>query len=315
MDKALIIIPDSNKGKFIAKGFASAFRSLSYFVIEKKIYDLNFSEINKISPAIIFVCWTGILNQQNVVDFIGEYSKKETFFIHCSEYTNEIPKELKKKENHFIFTSDSKSKKNRFMHSIEAQDYKTKFSGYRYNITFAGNPAKTNREKILAKLIYNYGPINIYCRSYDFYKSVEDIEKAKLLDEYFLELYKQSYKGYVDSKKELAEIYSSTKINIDIADEHNKFINYRILEVLAANGFLISEYNIENVKYLDDGKDFETFKTEDELIDKIKFYMKNLNIAQMISMRGRRNVVSNFSYTDRLKKMLKVIYGKDISSR
>ena len=57
MDKVLVILSDNNKGKFISKGFASAFKDLSYFVYEKKIYDLNVEEIKKISPKIIFIFW------------------------------------------------------------------------------------------------------------------------------------------------------------------------------------------------------------------------------------------------------------------
>ena len=48
MDKVLVILSDNNKGKFISKGFASAFKDLSYFVYEKKIYDLNVEEIKKL---------------------------------------------------------------------------------------------------------------------------------------------------------------------------------------------------------------------------------------------------------------------------
>ena len=55
MDKVLVIIPDNNKGKNIAKGYISAFKDLNYFVIEKKIYDLSLDEVNLIKPDIIFV--------------------------------------------------------------------------------------------------------------------------------------------------------------------------------------------------------------------------------------------------------------------
>ena len=315
MEKALIIIPDSNKSKYITKGFSSAFRELSFFVIEKKLIDLNTEEINKISPHIIFIYWSGITQLDNINNLIDNYFIKETFFIHCADYAKDIPDKYKSMDNHYAFTNDSKTKKHRLIPAISSKEYKTKFKGYKYNITFSGNPAQETRELILSKIIYNFGSINIFCRSYDFYKSVDDIYSKNMLNEYFLELYKQSYKGYVESQKELAEIYSSTKINIDIENTKPKFINYRTLEVLASGGFLISQYNDNIVKYFDDGKELETFKTPDELNDKISFYLRNLNIAQMISAKGRKNIVSNFSFYDRLKTILKVIYGKDISSR
>ena len=315
MDKALVIIPENNKGKYISKGYSKAFRELSYFVIEKKIYDINIEEINKILPDIIFIFWTGLTEKDSIKNLKENYTNEKTVYIHCSEYLSEIPKEYKNIKNNYIFTTDSKTKKKKLYPAISHQDYKTKFNGYKYNITFAGNPAYKNREEILSKLIYNFGPINIFCRSFDFYKSVDEIYENKLLDEYFMELYKQSYKGYVNSQKELSSIYSSTKINIDIDNKYPKNINYRCLEILSAGGFIIMQRNEDIIKYFEDGKEIETYTNADDLTDKINFYLNNLNIAQMIAVKGRRNAASNFSYNDRLKGILKVIYGKNFSSR
>ena len=243
MNKVLIILSDNNKGKFIARGFSSAFKELRYFVYEKKIYDLNIDEINKISPNIIFVLWTDMTQKDVLIDFLNSYENETSIFIHCAELMSHIDDSFVDRKNHFIFTSDAKNKKFKFRSSIIPKDYKTKFRGYNYNITFAGNPASKNREVVLAKLVYNFGPINIFCRSYDFYKSVDDIQKNQILDDYMLELYKSSYKGYVESQKELSNIYVSSKINIDIENEEPKNLNYRLLEVLSSGGFLIAPYN------------------------------------------------------------------------
>lgn len=315
MDKVLLILSDNNKGKFIAKGFSSAFKELHYFVYEKKIYDLNLDEINEISPNIIFVLWTDMTQKDVLFDFLNQYQNASTIYIHCAELMSHVDNSFVDRKNHFIFTSDSKNKKFKFISSVNAKDYKAKFRGFNYNITFAGNPASKNREVLLAKLVYNFGPINIFCRSYDFYKSVDDIQKNNLLDDYMLELYKSSYKGYVESQKELSRIYNSSKINIDILNEEPKNLNYRLLEVLASGGFLIAPYNKKIIKHFDDGKEFETYSSDFELIDKINFYLKNLNITQLIAYNGKKNVVSNYSFYDRLKLMLKVIYGKDFSNR
>lgn len=314
MDKVVLIIPDNNKGKYISKGFSSAFKELSYFVYEKKIQDLNIEEIRKISPTMIFIYWTRLNQRDSVCEVISNYDNKKTAFIHCDESGDDIPNEYKNQANHYIFTSNAKNSKNRFKYGISSFDYKTKFKGYKYGITFAGNPDTKEREEILSYLIRNYGPINIFCRSFNFYKSLDEIQSLNLLDKYFIELYKSSYQGYVESQKELADIFISSKVNIDINSINKKGINYRCLEVMASGGFLISQKNSDNIKYFDEGKDFETFETKQELVDKIEFYMKNLNLAQAIAVRGRVNAVNNFSYTDILKKMLKVIYGKNIGS-
>ncbi len=311
MKKVLVIIPENNKGKYIAKGYASAFKEHSFFVIEKKLYDFNSEEVSHISPDVIFIFWSEMKDNESLINFVKNYSEKAQI-ISCSELEEDIPKEIKNKTH--CFYSNSKEKKNRTILGINAKDYKEKFYGYKYSITFAGNPSEDNREKILTELIKNFGPINIFCRSFDFYKSVDEIRKKDLLDEYHLELYKASYQGYVENQKELGKIFQSSKINIDMKNQNNKDINYRFLEILASGGFLLSPKNETTSIYFDEGKEFDTYTNEIDLIDKITFYLKNLNIAQSIAAKGRKNVVSNHSFYDRLKSILKVIYGKDFSN-
>lgn len=315
MDKVIVIQSDNNKERFISKGFSSAFSALSFFVYERKVYDLDINDLNKINASIIFIFWSDIIQKDIIINIFNQYTNKNTIFIHCADFNVDIPECFKNNQKHYIFTMDSDAKKYRYISGINAKEYKTKFNGYKYSLTFAGNPAMYNRECILAHLIYNFGIINIFCRSYDFYKSVDEIYKNKLLNDNYLELYKASYKGYVQSAKELANIYATSKINIDLESEKSKFLNYRCLEIMASGGFLITPYNKEIIKYFDNGIDLETYKSNHDLTDKIRFYLQNLNIAMLIAEKGRKNTINNCSFYDRLKDMLKVIYGKNFSNR
>lgn len=315
MDKVFIIQPDNNKGKYITNGYASAFSDFNYFIFERKIFDLNVEEIAKIQPHVVFCFWSDIVQNEALISFFEQISCENIDFIHVAEVLKDIPVQFRKKSNHFCFSSDNKDKKYFVNMAINAKDYKVKFDRYKYTIAFAGNPALDNREEILANLIYNFGPINIFCRSFDFYKSLDDMHKNNLLNDNYLELYRASYQGYVENQKELASIYSSSKINIDMPNIDGKNMNYRTLEVLASNGFLLTPYNDLVVKQFDDGKDIETYKNPEQLVDKINFYLKNLNLAQSIAYNGKKNAVSNHSFCDRLKSILKVIYGEDFSNR
>ena len=99
MDKVLVILSDNNKGKFISKGFSSAFKELHYFVYEKKIYDLNIQEINKISPHIVFIFWTDMTQKDVLFDFLTSYQNDTTIFIHCAELLSHINSDFFDKEN------------------------------------------------------------------------------------------------------------------------------------------------------------------------------------------------------------------------
>ena len=249
MEKVLVIIPDNNKGKYISKGFSYAFKELSYYVSEKKIYDLNRDEIKSYSPDIIFSFWSDITQNSELKDFINNYNDEKTVLIHYAEAMKDIPADYKDKKNNYCFSYDGQ-KKQHTMPAVNVKDYKRKFTGYKYLITFAGNPAYKNRELILSKLIYNFGIINIFCRSYDFYKSVDEIYKSKLLNDKYIDLYRESYRGYVEKQTELAYIYSSTKVNLDLENPNKKSVNYRCMEILASGGFLISKYNNSIIKYI-----------------------------------------------------------------
>jgi len=307
MKKVLALIPDNNKGKFIVKGFTEAFRKLSFFVYEIKIYDLNIDKINNISPDIIFM-----FHQNTSETFLNDYSLNADF-IHCAEYIENIPQYNENSGRHYIFASNSKNRKNKYIQPVSADDYKTSFEGYKYNISFAGSPACGNREIILSELVKNFGVINIFCPSYCFYKSLDEIRQKKLLDEKYIKLYQMSYRGYVSSQKELACIYAAAKVNIDIQSPKPKDINYRLLEITASGGFIEAPYSKTLIKQYDDGRDIETYKNVPELIDKTAFYLKNTGLAQIIAENGRNNTVSNFSYYDRLKTMLKAAYGRDFN--
>ena len=87
------------------------------------------------------------------------------------------------------------------------------------------------------------------------------------------------------------------------------------MEILASGGFLISPYSELITRTFEDGKEIETYKNDSELVDKINFYLNNANLAQLIASKGKKNVVSNHSFYDRLKVMLKEIYGKDSRNR
>ncbi len=315
MEKVLLIIPENNKGKYILKGFGNSFKELSYFVIEKKIPDLNTEETIQINPEIIVFLWSNVREYEKLSDYYVSLKDSGIKFIHLAESIKNVPPEIKRNTDNYIFSIDSEIKKYKIKQSINASEYKTNFDGYKYKITFAGNPAYKEREKLLSELIKNFGPINIFCRSFDFYKSADEILKEGILDEHYLELYRASYKGYVESKKELADIYVSSGVNLDMRNPDKENINYRCLEITSSGGFLIAAESEDYNKYFESGKETEVYNTAEELTDKINFYLKNLNLAQLIAAKGKKRTITNYGSKDVLKTILKVVYGKDISSR
>ena len=315
MKKSLIVIPNNNKYKFAAKGFAEAFKDFDFFVFEKKSADLNIDEINTLTPDIIMIFWEQ--KGEHLEQFFNSCSLNSVF-IHLSEYIDNIPKQYRSLKNHYIFAADAENQKELLLPAVSAADYKTnkeEFSSFKYNITFAGNPASDIREKTLSALIRTFGIINIFSRSYDFYKSAEEIRLKKLLNEDYTALYIKSYRGFVNNQSGLADIYSSSAVNLDMPAAGEKAINYRLLEITASSGFVIARCNDFISNTYDIGRELDVYYNIEDLIDKISFYLKHPRTAAVIAENGRKKTVKKFTYYDELEKMLELIYGKNFNSR
>ena len=119
------------------------------------------------------------------------------------------------------------------------------------------------------------------------------------------------------NKNDLEFIGSTLSENIQgltINRHFNEF--YVVHKDVNIEDIILDEEEVEDIKWFETEEVIERINNNyDDLTDKINFYLNNLNIAQMIAVKGRRNAASNFSYNDRLKGILKVIYGKNFSSR
>lgn len=312
MKKILVIQPELEKELFISQGFAKAFRALGIAVVEKPFKNITPEELKDTKFDFVFNCEKKIvpLLDKKFVDSV----QTETYVHFLEDISGLKNCEIFDLKNNFIFSSDkslTKERSTRFLTpAIDAPSYKTRFQEYKYAITFAGKVESLQRLKILTKIIENFGEINIFADIDDFNKSIKLIEKENLLNGFMLSLYKNSYRGYKRTQEELGKLYSQTKINIDLGKENADKLNYRVFEVLASGGFLLAEDNNYIKTYFEDGKELETFKTTDEAVDKIRFYLQNLNLAQSIAMNGKRRVSTSYTFKDRAKEILTTIKDK-----
>lgn len=169
----------------------------------------------------------------------------------------------------------------------------TSFSGYKYSISFVGNPSNENCLNFLCDLLKAFGrKLHIFSTEKDFLKSVEIIKKRKLMDKIDLEIYSSCWGGFVEKENELVKIYNSSKINLNFNCKKKK--DPQIFQILASGGFLMAMENDYLKKHFEASKHLETFSNTYDLIDKINFYLNNLNIAQKIASLGKFEVIKNY---------------------
>ncbi len=319
MKKLFITSPVSIAGCLITRGFAEGFRKLGFYVVEKDIRETTYEEIKKFDPDYILGYCYGYLNSPELtkdlmnnpdykfIHYFGDEPNSKFAFTDRPEIYDLIKKA---KKNVFIwdeeFLKDIKGS-HYLPLAVDPKLYKTSFEGFEHSISFVGRPLTEKRQKLLSLLIKKYEKISVFCYKDHFERSIAEMLKSGLLDDEEIERYKESYKGFVKTEEELAKIYNSTKININITEQGKNNINYRVFEVLASSGFLLTDDMPDLYRHFEVGKELEVYKNDSDLIDKIDFYLQNQNLAQAMARYGRRSVVNNHTFKQRAEKMLKLI--------
>ncbi len=104
---------------------------------------------------------------------------------------------------------------------------------------------------------------------------------------------------------------SRSKIILNITNQYlfslGTGINLRIPEVMSMGGFLLSDHYEELDMFYSVGKDLETFKTMEELTDKVDFYLKNDAAREKVAKQGRETVLKYHTWDHRAREFLDIV--------
>ena len=111
--------------------------------------------------------------------------------------------------------------------------------------------------------------------------------------------------GRVDYLKRMPRVFHRSKVNLNITLRSIRSgVSLRVIDVLGAGGFLITNYQEEIAQYFDDGIDLVIAHTPDEMIQKTAYYLDHEDERKVIAKNGQKKVFEQFSYTKLLPDIL-----------
>lgn len=99
--------------------------------------------------------------------------------------------------------------------------------------------------------------------------------------------------------------YATINLNLTIPPIQTG-LSLRVLDILGAGGFLLSNLQDELSEFFKVGTELDTYHTTEELNDKIYFYLSHPDIAGQLARNGHDAVKERFSFERQLTKIFQL---------
>ncbi|MCR5249124.1 MAG: DUF3880 domain-containing protein [Lachnospiraceae bacterium] len=114
-----------------------------------------------------------------------------------------------------------------------------------------------------------------------------------------------TYAGYADYETQMASAFYHSRINLNpTLRQIHSGIPLRALDVMASGGFLLSNWQPELAETFTDDEDMAMYSCEEEMLDKIAWYLEHEEERKRIAERGKEMVKRSFGYEDALRRIL-----------
>jgi spore maturation protein CgeB len=107
---------------------------------------------------------------------------------------------------------------------------------------------------------------------------------------------------------ELPLIYGASAVNFNVTSLQMKTaVNQRVFDAPAAGGFLLTDYKEQLGELLEIGREIICYRHPDEIPELTRFYLKSDRAREEIVSRGRRRIMAEHTYVQRLQAMVDII--------
>jgi hypothetical protein len=119
------------------------------------------------------------------------------------------------------------------------------------------------------------------------------------------------------SQKQMVELFNKSRINLNFAgggertafaiQRRIKQFKGRILEVTLSGGFLLSEYTPGIEDLFDIGGEIDVFRTKEELLDKVNYYLGNPSLRKSMASRSYERAQKYHSEQNGFPRLVQIL--------
>lgn len=169
-----------------------------------------------------------------------------------------------------------------------------------------------------------YMPDEYLLRTYLLGRKLTHVERTLLMEllaqKYDIHLYTRNTEHVpegvtrfheIDSDEAL-KVFRSSKINLNITLRSiASGVPLRVFDVMSVGGFVLTNWQEEIPELFVEDEEIVTYKTPEELIDKVDYYLRHENERNRIGMNGYQKIRAQHTYEHRLAKIISIIQGKE----
>jgi len=192
-------------------------------------------------------------------------------------------------DKNFLNNYKKEGMKNTFLLSLIADIENFKFLNLekKYDVTFIGYQ-KGNRADFVRYLKNNGIKIRVFGWFWDKCLDLKDI-----------------YFG-IPNNQEMVKIINQTKINLCFTEGIGGILHIkaRVPEIISCKSFILTQYFSGYLDFFKNNKEIVMFKTKEDLLEKIKYYLENEEEREEIAERGYKKMVNKYSLNMKLKEFI-----------
>jgi len=166
----------------------------------------------------------------------------------------------------------------------------------KYDVTFIGSQKldKAGRYEMIKYLKDNGISVKVFGFGWENYPEIKDV-----------------YGGPLESDQ-VVKVTNESKINLCFSKDNigRPQMKAKIFEVGACNSFTLCEYAPDYDNYFDEGKDIVFFKNQEELLNKVKYYLAHDKEREKIAKAAYSRVVREYALQTELKNFIKSTRNK-----